>query len=152
MLNDVIKQVKRYWMPDSLIDWHIRELQLSVYDFAVYAVHCRHANKEGITFVGVRRVASLLGISPSTAHRSVKRLEACRLLVRLDKNIGRASYIKINPVPLSSTQPSQVQVPKELEVIKEVVNKYDKFDKLSPKEILKRDKPEIYKQFYRDTP
>jgi len=80
MLNDVMKQVKRYWMPDKIIR-SLSKLELSTYDFAVYAYFCSRADKSGASFPGVRRIANDLGISKTTVQESVTKLEAYRLLV-----------------------------------------------------------------------
>jgi len=153
MLNDVMKQVKRYWMPDKIIR-SLSKLELSTYDFAVYAYFCSRADKSGASFPGVRRIANDLGISKTTVQESVTKLEAYRLLVRINNpKKGEVCHRRVGTVSYRYEKPCQPVVPKEYnkELIKEE-DKICKSKKVNPKEILKKLNPEAYKKLYGYTP
>jgi DNA-binding Lrp family transcriptional regulator len=97
----------------------------------VYITLCCHANKEGITFIGCRKISELLGISKDTASKSIRKLEASSLIRRLDNNRGRLSHIQINSVLSQPIQPSYFVGHKDnnKEFIKEEGNKKEKIIK-----------------------
>lgn len=118
----------RFWVRDSFVREYAKHL--SVYGQMTYITLCCFANKEGITFVGCRKIAELLNINKDTANKSINILEASHLIRRLDKNKGKPSHIKILSVPTQSTLPSPSFGHKEYnkELIKErnkTTNKYN---------------------------
>ncbi|MFC1663423.1 helix-turn-helix domain-containing protein [Patescibacteria group bacterium] len=112
----------RFWIKNDFIRKYAKEL--SVYEQMVYVTLCCHANKEGHTIIGCRRIASNLGINKDTANKALNRLEVAGFIGRLKGGKGRASQIKVHTVPLEATKLSQAIRPKDYnkELYKEEMN------------------------------
>jgi len=112
-----------FWIPDSFVRVHAKNLLSS--SQSVYMVICCHANKAGETFISYQTIANLLKFSKNTVKAAVDELIAYQLLVRLNKKTGKASHLKVLPVPNKSIQPYQSLGAKEYnkELFKENVSK-----------------------------
>ena len=116
----------KFWMYDNFVREHAK--YLSVYSQSVYMALACHCDARGETFIGYRRIAESLGIDKNTVNKSVNELIAYGHVIRLDKKIGRASYLKLTSVLNENTQPSYHVGHKEVikEVIKEEKNLLNK--------------------------
>lgn len=136
-------KIKRFWIPDNFIREHARDLKPSAH--SVYMSLCSHANRNGVTFISYRRMAKELGLSKTTVKSAVDELIAYQLLVRLKQKIGRASQLKVLPVPENNTKQYQKLVPKEYN--KELFKEEKRFLKNNKPEaigeIIKRDNPAL---------
>lgn len=65
---------ERFWLPRKLIDEYARNL--TVYELAVYVALARHANFDGTTFVGCRKIGEELGINKDTVSNAIRKLTA----------------------------------------------------------------------------
>lgn len=101
----------RFWITDKFLREYAR--RLNVYEQLVYIALCCHANREGTTFVGCRKIAEELGISKDTVNKYIKSLEASHWIRRLDKKTGRASHFKVYSVPYEDCKVSYRLGPKE---------------------------------------
>lgn len=112
-----------FWIPDSFVRVHARNLLSS--SQSIYMVICCHANKEKETFISYQRMAEMLNFSKNTVKAAVDELIAYQLLVRLNKKTGKASHLKVLPVPNKIIQPYQPLGAKEYnkELFKENVSK-----------------------------
>jgi hypothetical protein len=109
----------RFWMDDDVVRVHAKNLELS--DLAVYAVLCCFANDKGETYIGVRKIASLLGINKETVVNALRRLVVYGLTVRFPRKKGQVYGLQIKSVRINPTQVSGSAVHKEVfkEYIKE---------------------------------
>ncbi|MEI8360785.1 MAG: helix-turn-helix domain-containing protein [bacterium] len=108
--------MQRFWIPDAFVRKLARDLNTS--DHSVFMALSSHANRNGETFVGYRKIAEEMGLNKDTVVKSIKRLKAYGLVVRLDKKInGQVSFLKLITVLFEQGQPSEPVVHKE--VIKE---------------------------------
>jgi biotin operon repressor len=144
---------KRFWLPDHFIRKYAKDL--SIHAQMVYVVLCCHVNSNDITFIGCRKIAENLGINKSTVSKKIKELEAYGYVVRLDKERGKPSHIRINSVPNKTYVPSHQVVPKEIntkEVYKEKTDNKNKEIPYKGRELmleeLKKINPKFYKKFY----
>lgn len=101
----------KFWMLDEFIDEHAKKL--TPYEQIVYVALCRHANSYGETFVGARRMADELNINKNTVSKSIKKLEAYSLVIRLKGGAGKLSTLKITSVSFKDTQLSRPVIHKE---------------------------------------
>lgn len=113
----------RFWIPNAFVRVHAKSLSSSAQ--SVYMVLCCHAGKGDETFISYSKIADLLDFSKNTVKTAVDDLIAYQLLVRLNKKTGRASHLKVLPVPNNSMQPYQSLGAKECnkEFIKENIYK-----------------------------
>lgn len=80
----------------------------------IYIALCCHANKEGETFIGYRKISVLLHIDKGTVTRAIKRLIAYGLVIRLKEHEpGRQSVLKVYSVRDGDIQPSAPRIHKE---------------------------------------
>ena len=86
----------------------------------VYLVLASHANKQGLTFIGTRKIAELANSSKSAVSRAIKQLEAVPLV---GHRKGRLSQIQVLTVPLVG---ESVPVVGQKEVYKEVIKEVPK--------------------------
>ena len=105
------KKIGKFWIDDDFIRNDAKNL--SVYAQAVYFVLACHANKLGETFIGYRKIAALLSIDKNTVNRAVEQLIAYGRVRRLDKKIGRASFLKITTVSNEVALPYDENIHKE---------------------------------------
>jgi DNA-binding MarR family transcriptional regulator len=103
--------MNKFWTHNAFPRIHARNL--SPYDHSVYMSLCSHANAEGETFIGYRKMAEELGINKDTVKNSIRHLEAYGLVRRLEKINGRVSYLKLLTDRFESPQPSYPVGPKE---------------------------------------
>lgn len=111
----------RFWIDDDFID--VKAKDLSIYAQMVFIALSRHTNKNGETFVGYRKIASLLNISKTTVQKAVEELEAYHLVVRFTDKNGRPSHLRVGTVPSHSPPPYHSVVRKE--GIKEIIKEED---------------------------
>ena len=106
-------------MDDDFIRIHAN--QLSLKSIAVYTALNSYSNKEGKTFVGHRRIGSVLGINKDSVTRAMRELEASDLVRRSKGKNGQPSETTILPVRIDAVIPSETVRPKEVfkESIKE---------------------------------
>lgn len=117
MSADVVREGRsgRFWMDDAILDDYASEL--GVHGFAVLAVLCRRAGKNGKSRPSVRRIAEDLGISERQAKRELKKLRDLKLIsieTRKDEK-GRqlsSGYTVLDP-PKREAKPSDNQSPPE---------------------------------------
>jgi len=109
----------KFWMDDDFIRIHAN--QLSLKSIAVYTALNSYSNKEGKTFVGHRRIGSVLGINKDSVTRAMRELEASDLVRRSKGKNGQPSETTILPVRIDAVIPSETVRPKEVfkESIKE---------------------------------
>lgn len=112
----------RFWIDNNFIREDAR--YLSVYAQSVYSALACHANIRGETFIGCRKIGTSLGINKDTANKAINELIAYGRVRRLNKKIGRASLLKIMPVPNKAEEPSYGTGHKE--DIKEISKDSDK--------------------------
>lgn len=104
--------MKRFWMADQFIDEYAKDLSFT--SQAVFMALSRHANKEGFTFVGCRRLAQLLGMNKSTVSKALRELEQYGIIVRYPaKKRGGVSWKKVLSVRNEHASPSASVVHKE---------------------------------------
>lgn len=137
---------KRFWMPDDFIDLYASSL--TIYAQMIYVVLARHADGNGVTFVGLRTIAKKMGVSKTTVTKNFKILEAYHLVVRLDTKNGRASHIQIFTEPNGGRQLGQHMATKEKEYIKkeEKVIKPNNGMRIAA-ETIRESYPDLYNKF-----
>lgn len=106
--------MERFWIGDYFID--VQAKQLSIYAQMVFIALSRYANKDGETFVGVRKIAGVLGINKDTVSKAVKELVVSGLVGHCKTGKHRVSGLR-----LSSVRPEQFPVS----------------DRVGPKEVFK---------------
>lgn len=106
----------RFWIDDDFID--AKAKYLSIYAQMVFIALTRYANKDGETFVGVRKIAGVLGINKDTVSKSIQELVVSGLIGHCKTGEHRVSGLK-----LSSVRPDQFPVS----------------DRVGPKEVFKED-------------
>lgn len=94
--------MRRFWIDDEFIDNYAKSLSLKAQ--MVYVCLCRHANGEGKTTIGCRRIAKKLGISKNTVNEAIKELQVSQLLGRRVNAPSQSGYYT---VPILGTHPSQ---------------------------------------------
>jgi len=104
----------RFWIEDSFIREGIQKHKLQPLAALVYITLCNHANKQGHTFIGTRRVAELLNSSKSAVARAIKQLEAVPLVGHRTAGL---SHLTVLTVPLTG---KSVPLVGQKEVSKEV--------------------------------
>ena len=119
----------KFWITDKFLREDAKKL--SIHAQMVYIALCCHANKDGITFIGCRKVASCLGINKDTVWKKIKELEVYGHVRRLDKVNGKPSHIKILSVRPNTHKPSDHLRPKEeiKEDIKEDIKEEETYKK-----------------------
>lgn len=109
----------RFWLNDDFIE--IEAKKLSIYEQMVYVALTRFANKQGETFVGVRRLASCLNINKDTVAKAIKGLVASGLVGHYKVGKHRVSGLKLSSVRNEPVLVSDTVGPKE--EFKEVLRK-----------------------------
>lgn len=94
----------RYWTDNNFIRKDAKNL--TVYAQSVYQALACHANKNGETFIGYRKIGELLNINKNTVNKAVKDLIAYGRVRRLESKFGEVSILKITTVPNEHNQPS----------------------------------------------
>lgn len=105
---------KRFWLKDEFIDEQASKI--SVYAQVVYMCMCRHSNRQGITFIGARKIAAKMGIHKDTVFKARKQLKVVGLVAHLkNKGWSVSAGGVVGPVALSGRSCS----PKGINYIKE---------------------------------
>jgi DNA-binding transcriptional regulator YhcF (GntR family) len=115
--------MERFWIGDYFID--VQAKQLSIYAQMVFIALSRYANKDGETFVGVRKIAGVLGINKDTVSKSIQELVVSGLVGHCKTGKHRVSGLR-----LSSVRPEQFPVSDRVGP-KEVFKEYIKEEKIS---------------------
>lgn len=102
----------KFWIDDNFIRFKAQNLSLK--SIAVYTALSSYANGEGKTFVGHRRIASILGINKDSVTSAMKELEASDLVRRFKGINGQASETVIQTVRIDAVQPSEIVRHKEV--------------------------------------
>ena len=71
-----------FQVPDILIDEYVRVVGMGA--FAIYLSMCRHANKDRLSWPGMRKLCFELGMSASSVNRGIKILEA-HSMIKVDR-------------------------------------------------------------------
>jgi hypothetical protein len=116
-----------FWIKNDFIRKHARKL--SIHAQMIYVALCCHANKDGITFIGCRKIGEDLGINKNTAQIKIKELEKAQLVKRLDSANGKPSHMKIFTVPYEKSKPYSQVIPKDntKDIYKDKTIQYKKF-------------------------
>lgn len=111
----------KLWIDDNFID--VQAKNLSIYAQMVFIALSRFANKEGETFVGVRKIAECLGINKDTVAKAIKELVVSGLVGHCKTGKHRVSGLKLPSVRFERFPVSDRVGPKE--VFKEYIKEED---------------------------
>lgn len=89
-------------MDDDFVRIHAKKL--SIYAQMVYVVLCCHSNKDGITFIGQRKIAEQLNINKDTVTKSIKELVVSGMVGQLHSVKGKVSGFSIKSVRYEGLQ------------------------------------------------
>lgn len=114
--------MERFWIDDDFID--VQAKKLSIYAQMVFIALTRYANKDGETFVGIRKIAEILGINKDTVSKSIKELVVSGLVGHCKTGKHRVSGLRLSSVRFERFPVSDRVGPKEefKEVYKEEKN------------------------------
>src|SRR5215213_4322879 len=88
--------MERFWIGDYFID--VQAKNLSIYAQMVFIALSRYANKDGETFVGVRKIAGVLSINKDTVSKAIKELVVSGLVGHCKTGKHRVPGLKLPSV------------------------------------------------------
>ena len=117
----------RFWIEDDFIRKYAKNL--SIYAQMVYITLLCHANTDGITFIGYRKIANLIRINKNTAYKAFKELEATHWVGRLPSKEGQPTHFRIHTDPSGNplSQKATHLVGHKEDIIKEDIKEGKKF-------------------------
>jgi len=112
----------RFWIEDEFIRLEAR--RLSAKAIVVYVALCSHADKNGYTFIGQRKLAEELGFNKDTVTSAIKELIASGFVGHYKTGKHRVSGLTIASVRKDRVPVSDSFGPKEVfkEYIKEGIS------------------------------
>ncbi len=78
--------IKRFWVEDEFVDKYFNKLSLKAQ--SVYIILCRHANRNGFTTIGKKRISNLSGTSISSVKRALRELKEGSLVTPYQQEGG----------------------------------------------------------------
>lgn len=131
---------KRFWIEDDFIDTIAKHF--SAYMQGVYFCMCRHANRQGKTIIGARKIAEKMGYHKDTVFKARRQLQVVGLVAHLKE--GGWSVSAVGVVGLVA-QSGRSGSPKGINYIKEE-KKITQKEKRENQKALKNLRSELFKK------